>query len=94
MSSMLIRHKVKDYDAWKPVYDSDAENRKAQGSMGGRLYRNASDPNEIVAVFDFGDLEEAQKFAGSPELKEKMQQAGVTDHPDIYFLEEVERSAH
>lgn len=94
MSSMLIRHKIKDYDAWKPVYDSDAENRKAHGSKGGRLYRNANDPNEIVAVFEFGDLEEAQKFAGSSELREKMQQAGVVDHPDVYFLDEVERSAH
>jgi hypothetical protein len=93
MPFLMIRHKVNDYDTWKPVYDEDAGNRKAHGSKGGRLYRNTNNPNEIVALFEYDDLENARKFSESPELRERMQRAGVADRPDIFFLEEVERSA-
>jgi len=94
MPYLLIRHKVNDYDAWKPVYDEDSENRKAHGSNGGRLFRNANDSNETVAIFEFADMEDAQKFTESPELHERLKRAGIADHPDIFFLNEVERSAH
>jgi hypothetical protein len=48
----LVRHKVEDYARWKPVFDADAENREANGSMGGYLFRNAGDPNELVILFE------------------------------------------
>jgi hypothetical protein len=32
-----------------------------------------------------------RRFAGSDDLRETMQRAGVADQPDIYFLEEVEQ---
>jgi uncharacterized protein (DUF1330 family) len=93
MPYLLIRHKVHDYDAWKPVYDEDAPNRKAHGSKGGRLFRNANNSNETIAIFEFDDHESAIQFTESTELRERMQRAGVADHPDVFFLDEVERSA-
>ena len=47
-------------------------------------------PNELVILFQWDDLEKAQQFAQSEDLRETMQRAGVADQPDIYFLEEVE----
>ena len=91
MANLIVRHKVEDYAKWKPYFDGDAANRKAAGSQGGRLYRNANDPNELIVVWDWDSLDNAKAFAGSPELRETMMKAGVADHPDIYFLEEVER---
>jgi hypothetical protein len=35
MPYLLIRHKVKDYDKWKPVFDEHGSTRKANGSRGG-----------------------------------------------------------
>lgn len=93
MPYLLIRHKVQDYDTWKPVYDEDAPNRRAHGSKGSRLLRNTNDPTETIILFEFDDHESAMKFTESPELRERMQRAGVADHPDLYFLDEVERSA-
>lgn len=94
MPYLLIRHKVHDYDTWKPVYDEDAENRKNHGSKGIRLFRNANDPSEVIALSEFDDLENAQAFTESPELHERLQRAGIADRPDLFFLDEVERSAH
>jgi hypothetical protein len=90
MPYLLVRHKVEDYARWKPIFDADAATRRASGSQGGRLFRNASDPNELVILFELADLEKARQYTQSEELRGEMQQAGVADQPDIYFLEEVE----
>jgi heme-degrading monooxygenase HmoA len=90
MPYLLIRHKVEDYAKWKPVYDQHGTTRKASGSQGSQLFRNANDPNELVILFEWDDLEKARQFVQSEDLRQAMQRAGVADQPDIYFLEEVE----
>jgi heme-degrading monooxygenase HmoA len=86
MPYLLIRHKVQDYEKWKPFFDEHGSTRQASGSRGGQLFRNADDPNEVVILFDWDDLEQARKFTQSEDLRQVMQQAGVADKPDIYFL--------
>ena len=91
MPYALIRHKVEDFEKWKPIFDEDAENREANGSMGGYLFRNADDPNEVLVLFEWDELDKVRRYGQTDELRQKMQQAGVDDRPDFYFLEEVER---
>lgn len=91
MPYALVRHKVEDYERWKPVFDEDAANREAGGSKGGYLFRNADDPNELLILFEWDELENVRRFGQSDELRQKMQRAGVADRPDFYFLEEIER---
>jgi heme-degrading monooxygenase HmoA len=93
MPYMLVRHKVEDYTKWKPAYDEHAATRKASGSKKAHLFRNADNPNEIVILFEWANLDNARKFAQSQDLRKKMQQAGVSDKPDIYFLEEIGRTS-
>jgi heme-degrading monooxygenase HmoA len=91
MPYLLVRHKVEDYARWKRFFDEHGATRKASGSRGGRLYRNANDPNETIVIFEWDSLEKARQFAQSADLRETMQRAGVADQPDVYFLEEVEQ---
>ena len=91
MPSLLIRHKVEDYAAWEAVFDEDAATRRANGSQGRRLFRSADDPNEVLVLLAWDDLERARLFADSDDLREPMARAGVTDRPDIWVLEDVER---
>jgi len=90
MPYLLVRNKVEDYEQWKPVFDHGAT-RKRSGSKGGWILRNADDPNELVILLQWDSLENAQRFANADDLRDAMQRAGVTDQPDVYFLEEVER---
>jgi hypothetical protein len=83
---MLVRHKVRSFAEWKLSYDADLPNRIEAGLSARYLLRGAYDPNEIVILFDAPDLDRAKAFAGSENLKETMQRAGVVDRPDIYFL--------
>jgi quinol monooxygenase YgiN len=89
MASMLVQHKVKDYAAWKTVYDSVIDLRTSNGELSDQIYRDASDPNSITVIFSWDSLENAKKYAQSPELKAAMEKAGVAGPPSIYFLNEV-----
>ena len=90
MPDVLVRHKVEDYATWKPIFDEHGATRKAGGSKGGHLFRSADDPNELVILFEWDDLEKARQFVQSEDLREAMQRAGVADQPDIYFLDKIE----
>jgi len=71
------------------VYDSVADLRTSNGALSDRIYRDASDPNRLTIIFKWDSLENAQKYAQSPELKAVMERAGVEGPPNIYFLNEV-----
>jgi len=50
------------------------------------VLRGADDANEVVMFFEAQDLNRAKAFMASADLREKMQEVGVIDKPDIYFL--------
>ena len=90
MPCLLIRHTVQDYSDWKAVFDEQEDLRRANGSQGGRLFRS-TESGEVLVLLEWDDLERARFFADSDDLREAMTRAGVTDRPDIWFLEDVER---
>jgi len=85
---MLIQHKVKDFAEWKKVFDSALSLRSSSGELSAQIFRDASDPNSITIINKWNSLENAQKFAHSPELKAAMEKAGVVGPPNVYFLNE------
>jgi hypothetical protein len=86
MPFMLVRSKVRDFKTWKPAYDAHLHVRIDAGLTEKYLLRSADDANEIVILFEAQDLSRARAFAGSADLRERMQESGVIDRPDIYFL--------
>ena len=88
MVSILVRHKVEDYTAWREYFDSALDFRKQSGEESFQLFRSADDPNEVWALVKWESLEKAKAFLDSDELKTKMKESGVTEKPDIYFLDE------
>ena len=90
MPCLLIRHTVQDYSVWKAVFDEQEDLRRANGSQGGRLFRS-TESGEVLVLLEWDDLERARLFADSDDLREALARAGVTDRPDIWFLEDVER---
>jgi heme-degrading monooxygenase HmoA len=87
MPYILVRHKVADFSKWKPVYDAHLPARQEAGIKEVHVLRNVDDPNEVVVLSEAENLQKARDFAASSDLREKMQEAGVVDRPDIYFLE-------
>lgn len=83
---LLIRHKVKDFTAWKQGYDAHLPKRTEAGLTEKYLLRGDADPNEVILLFEVQDLSRAKAFSESADLRERMQILGVVDKPDIYFL--------
>jgi hypothetical protein len=84
MSAILvIRHHVRDYAAWRKVYD-DAEPLRAQYSCtANRVMRLPDDGNELFVTHDFPTVQQADSFAHDPALREAMGRAGVEGAPQI-----------
>jgi heme-degrading monooxygenase HmoA len=91
MPTLLIRHHVADYAAWKAVFDENELMRRANGSQGGRLFLDASDPNEVLVLLEWDDLDRARLFADSDDLQVAMARGGVSDRPDMWFLTDGDR---
>jgi hypothetical protein len=88
---LMVRHKVKDYAAWKKIFDSDKNMRMSSGITDRVLAHEAGDPNTVVVVFAISDLEKAKAFGNSPELKAKMDSAGVVGKPDFFYYRVVKK---
>jgi len=87
MIHMLVRHKVSDFAKWRPVYHAHESARQNAGLKEEHLLRNADDPNEVILLFSVEDMDKAKAFAASDDLRQAMQKAGVSDKPDVYFLQ-------
>ena len=88
MAHLFVRHKVKDYPAWKKVFDGFIETRRSGGEKKYQIFHPDNEANNVLALFEWDNIENAKKFAHSSELKEAMGNAGVVEQPEIYFLEE------
>ncbi len=87
MAMMIIHHHVRDYQAWRPVYDAHEPARASAGLSNGRVFRSTDDPQDIPILFDMADRQKAQAFAASDDLKVAMQRAGVEGKPEMQFIE-------
>jgi ribosome-binding protein aMBF1 (putative translation factor) len=68
------------------AYDAHLGARQKAGLKEEHLLRNIESPNEVVLLFEAEDIQKAKEVAGSSDLREAMQNVGVIDKPDIYFL--------
>ena len=73
---MLTRVHVDDYDAWKPIFDSDPPGARSQ-AKGHRILRSADDPNDLFIQVEFASAEDAN--AG----RERLLASGVLDRVDL-----------
>lgn len=63
---VLIRHKVRDFNAWKKGFDAHAPKRAEAGLSDKQVLRNADDGNEVVLLFDAKDLALAKRSLRPP----------------------------
>ena len=72
MAFILTRVNVGDYDAWKPMFDSDGPGTRTKAKSH-RLLRNADDANEVFIIIEFASEADAR------EAREKLLASGVLD---------------
>ena len=94
MATLFVRHTVNDYVAWKRVYDEFASTRKEWGVTGAGVYRDPEEPDTLVVVHHFKDVDDARAFVNSEDLHAAMANSGVKGQPTIWITEDVEETPY
>jgi hypothetical protein len=76
MSFMLTRIRVQDYEAWKPVFDSDPAGARS-AAKAHRILRSADDTNDLFIQVEFESREDAVA------AREKLLASGVLDRVEV-----------
>jgi len=82
---VMVTHKVKDWDAWKKVFDEDKPNRVNAGFADRLLAYEVGDNHKVSIVLLVSDMAKAEAFSKSPELKAKMEAGGVEGPPSFFY---------
>ena len=90
MDYVLIIHAVKDYPAWKQVFDEAAALRKEAGEQSYQLLHDECDRNRVVHFSRWASLAQARAFFESDRLVEIRRMAGV-EAPDFNYLYSLEQ---
>jgi quinol monooxygenase YgiN len=87
MVNVMVQLSVKDYTAWRKVFDEVAGLRKTNGSLSEQVFTDASDPHKVVILYQWNSLETGKSFFQSAELKAAQQRAGVEGANFTYLKE-------
>ena len=79
----VFTHPVRDYAAWRKVFDAAAPMQKAMGIIGVEVFQDPKDPNKVIVVDRYPDMATLEKYLANPDLKEAMTKAGVTSPPTV-----------
>ncbi len=76
MAVLMTRVRVSDYDAWKPMFDSDPHGLRAKAT-GERVLRLAEDPDELQVIVEFETADDAA------EARELLLASGALDRVTV-----------
>ncbi len=94
MMILLVNVQVKDYDAWKPVFDQGEELRAEYGCHGHTIFRDADKPNDLVIAFEYESRERGDAIRADPRLREQWRLSGVIGQPQPRWMERTAQTAY
>ena len=83
MALLAIQQIVRDYGAWRGVYDSLAELRQDWGVLAETVHRLAEAPDTVLVELHFATVAQARGFLTSREHRAAMRRAGVEGAPRV-----------
>jgi hypothetical protein len=84
VSSIIIRHRVADFDVWKAAFDEHSSVRRDYGLVDTGLLRDEDDANTVTILLSTDDTARAREFFASDSLRETMEGAGVVSQPEVW----------
>lgn len=90
--TLIASHEVKDFDAWKEMFDGSAELRKKAGFIAESVHRNLENPNLVTVYAQFADAEAARAHAArldSEEFHAMAEKVGIVLPVDVFLMTDV-----
>ena len=94
VTHLHVGFKVENYEKWKEGYDASIEQRKAAGEISFQVLRNVDSPNAVTVLSVQKSAEQVQAFMDSPDLKARMEAAGITQMGQMLIMEEMDSGMH
>ncbi len=91
MCYVSVTIKVENYARWKAAFDIKSTARKESGSKEAHLFRNYKDQNEVLILFKWDNLPNAQKYMESDEVRKYLKNVDA-EIINISYLSEQEIS--
>jgi hypothetical protein len=88
---LVMQHTVRDYDDWKLVFDANQSVRTKHRAKGHEIFRGADNANDLTIMVDFPSREAGEAFLADPELRQRMDEAGVVSKPQTMWLTQTQR---
>ena len=90
MTTVLVNHRVADYEAWRPEFDRTLKAEWTSGIRSYKVLRGQDDPNRVLVLNMLDSREAAEALVNNPALQEAMGRAGVdASSVQIEYLDEV-----
>ena len=86
-ATLTVRHTITDFDTWLVAYKDAGTIRDKHGCTAERVYRLATDSNDVFVTHDFPTASQAESFASDSDLRSAMERGGVTSAPRIEIFE-------
>jgi hypothetical protein len=83
MALLTVQHTVRDYPAWRAVYDTLEEMQRDWGVTAMSVHQMASMPNTVLVLHHFATIAQAEGFLTNREFQAAMQRAGVVGAPRV-----------
>ena len=87
MARVFVKHKVEDFTKWKKTFHNFVSQRKEGGELSYSIGHAPGEPNNLCLMFEWDSVENANAFLSSKELRAAMQEATVSEAPEIFVFE-------
>ncbi len=90
MTTILVNHRVADYDSWKPEFDRAMAAEWSSDIRSYQVWRGQDDPSHLIVTNTVDTREAAEKFVNGSALREAVGRAGVVESfVQIDYVDEV-----
>jgi hypothetical protein len=87
---LIMQERVRDYDAWKSVFDEGEPLRARHGCTGHEIFRSDEDGNQLTVHLSFPSRGGGDALRTDPELAATMKRAGVEGQPTVTWAHDGE----
>ena len=87
---LIMHEKVRDYDAWKTIFEEGEPLRARHGCAGHEVFRSDDDGNDLTVHLCFPSREAGNALRTDPGLAENMRRAGVDRPPTVKWMQDGE----
>jgi hypothetical protein len=88
---LMVKFKVKDWDAWKKAFDEGKQARMDAGLTDRVIGYTIGDNHMVTLVYAVADVDKAKAFRKSKDLADKMKAAGVEGQPSTFYYKVVQK---